>query len=101
MGTASYLLVGTEKAEQVSFASTAHGAGREMSRHEALRKYTGGGIKKDLEGKKIFILSASWKGIAEEAPGAYKDIEEVVDVSHMAGIGNKVARLKPIGVIKG
>ena len=101
MGTASYLLVGTEKAEQVSFASTAHGAGREMSRHEALRRYTGEGIKKDLEGKKIFILSASWKGVAEEAPGAYKDIEEVVDVSHQAGIGNKVARLKPIGVIKG
>jgi len=101
MGTASYLLVGTEKAEQVSFASTAHGAGREMSRHEALRNWTGEGIKSELEKKKIFILSASWKGIAEEAPGAYKDIEQVVDVSHRAGIGNKVCRLKPIGVIKG
>lgn len=101
MGTASYLLVGTEKAEEISFASTAHGAGREMSRHEALRHWTGEGIKKDLESKKIFIKSASWKGIAEEAPGAYKDIEEVVEVSHQLGIGNKVARLRPIGVVKG
>ncbi len=101
MGTASYVLVGTEKAEEVSFASTAHGAGREMSRHEALRKFTGEGIRKELESKKIFIKSASWKGIAEEAPGAYKDIEEVVEVSHRLGIGKKVARLKPIGVVKG
>jgi tRNA-splicing ligase RtcB len=101
MGTASYVLVGTEKAEEISFASTAHGAGREMSRHEALRHWTGEGIKKELESKKIFIKSASWKGIAEEAPGAYKDIDEVVEVSHQAGIGNKVARLRPIGVIKG
>jgi len=101
MGTSSYVLVGTEKAEEISFASTAHGAGREMSRHEALRRYTGEGIKKELESKKIFIKSASWDGIAEEAPGAYKDVDEVVQVSHEAGIGNKVARLKPIGVIKG
>lgn len=101
MGTASYLLIGTEKAEEVSFASTAHGAGREMSRHEALRRYTGEGIKKELEKNKIFIKSASWDGIAEEAPGAYKDVDEVVEVSHKAGIGNKVCRLKPIGVIKG
>jgi len=101
MGTASYLLVGTKKAEEISFASTAHGAGREMSRHEALRRYTGEGIKKDLESKKIFIKSASWDGIAEEAPGAYKNIDEVVNVSHEVGIGIKVARLRPIGVIKG
>jgi len=101
MGTASYVLVGTAKAEEISFASTAHGAGREMSRHEALRQYTGEGIKKDLESRNIFIKSASWKGIAEEAPGAYKDIDEVVRVSHELGIGRIVARLKPIGVVKG
>ncbi len=101
MGTASYLLVGTEKAEAISFASTAHGAGREMSRHEALRHFTGEGIKQELEKHKIFIKSASWKGIAEEAPGAYKDIDEVVEVSYKAGIGDKVARFRPIGVIKG
>jgi tRNA-splicing ligase RtcB len=101
MGTASYVLVGTAKAEEVSFASTAHGAGREMSRHEALRNWRGEQIKSELESRNIFIKSASWKGIAEEAPGAYKDIDEVVDVSDKAGIGRKVARLKPIGVIKG
>lgn len=101
MGTASYVLVGTEKAEEITFASTAHGAGREMSRHEALRHWRGEELKKELEEKNIFIRSASWKGIAEEAPGAYKDIDEVVQVSHEAGIGNKVARLRPIGVIKG
>jgi tRNA-splicing ligase RtcB len=101
MGTASYVLVGTAKAEEISFSSTAHGSGREMSRHEALRRYTGEGIRRELETKNIFIRSASWKGIAEEAPGAYKDIEEVVDVSYRAGISSKVARLRPIGVIKG
>jgi tRNA-splicing ligase RtcB len=101
MGTASYLLVGTEKAEEISFASTAHGAGREMSRHEALRNFTGEGIKNDMEKHKMFIKATSWKGIAEEAPGAYKDVDEVVEVSHKVGIGNKVARLIPIGVVKG
>ena len=101
MGTASYVLVGTKKAEEISFSSTAHGAGREMSRHEALRRYTGEGIRKDLEARNIFIKSASLKGIAEEAPGAYKDVDEVVEVSHQSGIGNKVARLKTIGVIIG
>ena len=101
MGTASYLLVGTKKAEEISFASTAHGAGREMSRHQALKQWRGETLKKDLEAKNIFVKSASWKGLAEEAPGAYKDIEEVVNVSHEVGIGIKVARLRPIGVIKG
>ena len=101
MGTASYLLVGTEKAEEISFASTAHGAGREMSRHEALRNFTGEGIISDMEKHKMFIKAASLKGIAEEAPGAYKDVDEVVEVSHQAGIGNKVCRMRPIGVIKG
>ena len=101
MGTASYLLVGTEKGMEVTFGSTAHGAGRTMSRHAALKQWRGEALKKELETKNIFIKSASWKGIAEEAPGAYKDIEEVVDVSHKADIGKKVARLKPIGVVKG
>ncbi len=101
MGTASYVLVGTKKAEEISFASTAHGAGREMSRTEALKRYTGEGIQKEMEKNKIYIKAASIKGIAEEAPQAYKNIEQVAEVSHEAGIGNKVARLKPIGVIKG
>jgi len=101
MGTASYVLVGTKEGMEATFGSTAHGAGRTMSRHQALRQYRGESLKRELEEKKIFIKSASWKGIAEEAPGAYKNIEEVVDVSHKAGIGKKVVRLKPIGVIKG
>ncbi|MFH1440192.1 MAG: RtcB family protein [Candidatus Woesearchaeota archaeon] len=101
MGTASYVLVGTKKAEQVSFASTAHGAGRIMSRHEALQKFKGEKVKSDLMAKNIFVKSQSWKGIAEESPGVYKDIDEVVRVSHELGIGNLVVKVKPLGVIKG
>lgn len=101
MGTASYILVGTEKGMKTTFGSTAHGAGRVMSRKAALQQFRGEQIKKELEEKNISLKGASWKGIAEEAPGVYKDIEEVVEVSHKAGIGNKVARVKPIGVIKG
>lgn len=101
MGTASYLLAGTQKAMEETFGSTAHGAGREMSRHEAIRRFRGENIKNDLEKRNIYVKSASWKGIAEEAPGAYKDIDEVVKVSHEAGIGKLVARVKPFGVIKG
>lgn len=101
MGTASYVLVGTATSAEKSFASTAHGAGRVMSRHEANKKYTGEGTKRELEKHHIFVKAASWKGISEEAPGAYKDIDEVAKVSHEAGIGDLVARLKPIGVVKG
>jgi len=101
MGTSSYVLVGTEKAEQASFGSTAHGAGRVESRTKARKELSGEQIRKELIKKGIFIEAGSLKGISEEAPQAYKDVDEVVDVSHKAGIGNLVARLKPIGVIKG
>jgi tRNA-splicing ligase RtcB len=101
MGTSSYVLVGTEKGMKESFGSTAHGAGRVMSRHEALRKFKGEQVKQDLASHNIYVKAASWKGISEEAPGVYKDIDEVVKVSHEAGIGNLVVRVKPIGVIKG
>jgi tRNA-splicing ligase RtcB (3'-phosphate/5'-hydroxy nucleic acid ligase) len=101
MGTASYVLVGTKKAEQVSFASTAHGAGRVMSRHEALKQFRGEKVKSDLMAKNIMVKSASWKGIAEESPGVYKDIDEVVKVSNGLGIGNLVVKVVPLGVIKG
>lgn len=101
MGTASYVLVGTKLAEEVSFGSTAHGAGRVMSRHQALRQFRGEQIKRQLEQSNILVKAASWKGIAEEAPGVYKEIEEVVRVSHKVGIGNLVVRLKPIAVMKG
>jgi tRNA-splicing ligase RtcB len=101
MGTSSYILVGTQTALDESFGSTAHGAGRVMSRSEAIRSFRGEQIKKDLADHKIYLKTGSMKGVAEEAPAVYKDIDEVVKVSHDAGIGNLVAKLRPIGVIKG
>jgi tRNA-splicing ligase RtcB len=101
MGTASYLLVGTKEAEELSFGSTAHGAGRVMSRHEALRRFRGEQIRDELQKKGIELKSTSWKGVAEEASGAYKDVDEVVRVSHQVGIGCLVARVVPVGVMKG
>ena len=101
MGTSSYILVGTQEGMDVTFGSTAHGAGRVMSRHEALQKFKGEKVKKELESQHISLKSASWKGVAEEAPGVYKDINEVAKVSHGTGIGRMIVKLKPMGVIKG
>jgi tRNA-splicing ligase RtcB len=101
MGTASYILAGTEQAEHLSFGSTAHGAGRMMSRHEARRRFRGEQIKQDLAGKGIELQSSSWRGVAEEAAQAYKDVDEVVRVSHEVGIGKLVVRVVPVGVMKG
>jgi tRNA-splicing ligase RtcB (3'-phosphate/5'-hydroxy nucleic acid ligase) len=101
MGTSSYVLVGTAKAMSESFGSTAHGAGRLMSRHAAIAKWSGEQLKRELESEKIYIKVSSIKGLSEEAPLAYKDVDEVVKVSHDAGIGKLVARLKPMGVVKG
>src|SRR3989338_8865005 len=100
MGTASYLLVGTKKAEEISFSSTAHGAGRVASRSEALRTLRGEQVARELAAKGIEV-KGPWKGLAEEAPQFYKDIDEVVRVSHKLGIGNLVARLVPVAVMKG
>jgi len=100
MGTASYILVGSESGKD-SFYSTAHGAGRLMSRHQATREWKGEDVVRKLAGRGIYIKTASWKGAAEEAPGAYKDIDEVARVSHETGIGKLVARVTPLGVIKG
>jgi len=100
MGTASYILHGTLEGKE-SFYSTAHGAGRVMSRHAALKKFRGEQVQKDLEAKGITVKTASWKGAAEEAPGVYKDIDEVARVSDVAGIAKKVVRLVPMGVTKG
>ncbi len=101
MGTASYVLVGMKKAEELTFASTAHGAGRVMSRHSAIKIKTGEQVKQDLANAGILVKAGSMKGLAEEMPEAYKDIDEVVKVSHELGIGNLVARLKPLVVVKG
>jgi tRNA-splicing ligase RtcB (3'-phosphate/5'-hydroxy nucleic acid ligase) len=101
MGTASFLLAGTEAAEALSFGSTAHGAGRIMSRHEALRRFRGEKIRDDLAKRGIELRSTNWKGVAEEASEAYKDVDEVVRVSDEVGLGRLVARVVPIGVMKG
>ncbi len=101
MGTASYVLVGTKTAEENTFGSTCHGAGRTMSRHAAIRARSGQEVVKELESKGIICKCWSLRGIAEEAPQAYKDIEEVVGVVHNAGLSRKVARLAPLAVIKG
>lgn len=101
MGTASYILVGTKEAEKMSFGSTAHGAGRVMSRHAALRQFRGEKIKQELERKGIELKSTSWKGVAEEASQAYKNVDEVVRISDAVGIGKLVARVVPVGVMKG
>lgn len=101
MGTASYILIGTDKAEEVTFSSIAHGAGRVMSRSKALRTYRGERVVQELSSKGISVRAASWKGVAEEAPGVYKDIDEVVRVCKEAGIAKPIVRLVPIGVVKG
>ena len=101
MGTASYLLVGQEGAMRESFGSSCHGAGRRMSRTEAKRRVRGDALKEELKARGIAIAAGSLSGLAEEAPQAYKDVEEVVSVVHGAGIAKKVARLRPVAVVKG
>jgi len=101
MGTSSWILLGQQNSMDLSFGSTAHGAGRMMSRSKARRDYTEEQVKKSLSDKGIFIKSLTRDGVVEEAPQAYKDVDAVVNVSHELGIATKVAKLVPIGVIKG
>ncbi len=101
MGTASWILLGQPNSMDLSFGSTAHGAGRTMSRTKARRNYTEDDVKKSLNDKGIFIKALTRDGIVEETPQAYKDVDAVVNVSHNLGIATKVAKLVPIGVIKG
>jgi tRNA-splicing ligase RtcB (3'-phosphate/5'-hydroxy nucleic acid ligase) len=101
MGRASYLLLGTERAMSESFGSTCHGAGRVMSRTEALKKGKSRSIKTELEKKGIVVLAQRNKTLLEEMPDAYKNIDNIVDVVVSAGISKKVCRMKPLGVIKG
>ncbi len=101
MGTASYVLVGTDTAMVESFGSTCHGAGRRMSRAESRRRTSGAALKKELEAEGIIVRCASMSGLTEEAPLAYKDINEVIDVVDRAGLAKKVARFVPLAVIKG
>jgi tRNA-splicing ligase RtcB len=101
MGTGSWVLIGTQKSMEVSFGSTAHGAGRVLSRSAAKRRFWGGNVKKSLENKGIQIRAASMAVISEETPDAYKDVDRVAEISDHLGIATKVARLKPLGVTKG
>ncbi len=101
MGTASYILKGTETAMKKSFGSSAHGAGRAMSRHGALRQFRGNDIQRELAAKGIVSKATSPKSLAEEAPLAYKDVENVIASVHNSGISLKVCRVEPIGVLKG
>lgn len=101
MGTASYVAVGTTRARTLSFGSTAHGAGRLLSRHGALKKIKGQALLREMAAKGIEVMAHNRKTLVEEAPQAYKDIDRVVDVVHCLGLSGKVARLVPMGVIKG
>jgi tRNA-splicing ligase RtcB len=101
MGRCSYVLVGTERAMEETYGSTCHGAGRVMSRHQAIKAAKGRAITRELEDKGIIVKGASRGTIVEEMPDAYKDVNDVVNVVHHAGISQKVAKLIPMGVIKG
>jgi tRNA-splicing ligase RtcB len=101
MGTASYILVGTAQGMHQSFGSACHGAGRAMSRHAAYRQWKGRQVIDELAARGILIRSPTSRGVAEEAPGAYKDVSAVVDAAHVAGLARKVARVEPLICIKG
>ena len=101
MGTGSYVLVGTEKAMEKTFGSTCHGAGRVMSRAAAIKASKGRSIHREMEDRGVLVMSAAKGTLAEEIPEAYKDIDEVVNVVHGAGLSRKVAKLRAVGCIKG
>ena len=101
MGTASYVLTGTLQSESLSFSSACHGAGRSMSRHRAARQWQGRQLLAELKARGVIVISPSMRGVAEEAPGAYKEVEAVVDLADQAGLASKVARLEPLICVKG
>jgi tRNA-splicing ligase RtcB len=101
MGTCSYVLAGAEDAMKQSFGSCCHGAGRALSRTQALKKAKGRAIHRELEDIGVFVQSRGKRTLKEEMPQAYKNISQVVEVVHKAGLARKVARLRPMGVIKG
>lgn len=101
MGTGSYVLAGTTSGETLSLSSACHGAGRAMSRRQARRQFTGRQITDELEGRGILVRSPALRGIAEEAPLAYKDVDRVCEIADKAGLASKVARLEPLICIKG
>ncbi len=101
MGTASYVLVGTAESEERAWSSASHGAGRVMSRHQALKQWQGRQLVDDLASQGILIKTKSLRGAAEEAPGAYKDVDLVAEATEAAGLARRVARLLPKVCVKG
>jgi len=101
MGTGSHILVGRETSEQKAFSSACHGAGRALSRHAALKQWSGRAIVDELASKGIIIRCPSMRGVAEEAPGAYKDVGAVVEAAEHAGLARRVARVRPLICVKG
>jgi tRNA-splicing ligase RtcB len=101
MGRASWVLVGCQGSMAQTFGSACHGAGRMMSRTAAVKHAQGRRIDQELKERGVIARAHSWKGLAEEQPAAYKDVTRVVDVVHRAGLATKVARMRPIGVVKG
>ncbi len=101
MGAESCILAGTSTSEARAFSSACHGAGRQMRRHQALKTWMGRQVIDELRARGIVVRSPSARGVAEEAPGAYKDVSAVVEAADRAGLARKVARLKPLVCIKG
>jgi tRNA-splicing ligase RtcB len=101
MGTGSWILAGAEESERRAFSSASHGAGRAMSRHQALRLWQGRALVNELAGRGILIRTRSMRGAAEEAPGAYKDVDLVAQATEAAGLARRVACLRPRACIKG
>jgi tRNA-splicing ligase RtcB len=100
METGSYLLAGVEGADSTYF-TTAHGSGRTMSRTAARKRWHGRKLQEEMEVRGIYVRTASWSGLAEEAGSAYKDIDEVISATELAGISRRVAKLSPVGNVKG
>jgi len=101
MGTSSYILAGTAESEEHAFGSAVHGAGRAMSRHQALHQWQGRQIVNELSARGVLIRCRSMRGVAEEAPAAYKDVSAVVDAADHAGLARKIAKLVPVICVKG
>lgn len=101
MGTASYVLVGTTESKERSFASACHGAGRAMSRHQALKRWRGREVIESLGRRGILVRGHSYRDVAEEAPEAYKDVDQVVKAADRADLAHRVAKLVPLICIKG
>lgn len=101
MGTGSYILCGTAESEQAAFSSASHGAGRSMSRHQALKQWSGRQLVDELAARGILIRTRSMRGAAEEAPGAYKDVDDVAEATEKAGLARRVALVRPKVCVKG